>query len=365
MTDLAVIVPHADEAAWHEARRPVVTATQVRDWAKGYPSDRARLIIEKLTGVREDLEGIKYIEWGKFREPFLQDWVKAKYAIDPVANDLYISAEDPRWACTPDGYATQFGEIVLSELKTSKHNLHPDLGHYLETGYGDQMQWEMLVTGAQKCLFVWEQHDDDWEPWPQPLPPQAVWIERDDRRIEILQEHAEALIAALARWQEAYTVMLDKCVSDEERAAALTAVIEHIRADHTTTDGLENRWLFIVGGDLVPETDPLRLGRLTDELAELGQIVLQARIDEAAAAKRKTDAWRRIQELTRDHPDFKATGAGVNIGWSTSRGVRKVVDLEGARAKARTTVERYEALIERFTTEEPTETRTMTVTVAE
>jgi len=50
MTILATIVPHEDEAAWQEARHPVATATQVRDWAKGYPGDRSRIIIEKVTG---------------------------------------------------------------------------------------------------------------------------------------------------------------------------------------------------------------------------------------------------------------------------------------------------------------------------
>src|SRR4051794_27027086 len=108
---LANVISHSDEAVWQEARRPVVTATQVRDYAKGYPGDRARLIIEKITGVREDLSEIKYIEWGKFREPFLQDWVRDKYGIEPVANDLYVSSTDPRWACTPDGHSSAFGIV--------------------------------------------------------------------------------------------------------------------------------------------------------------------------------------------------------------------------------------------------------------
>ena len=358
---LATVIPHEDEAVWHEARRGVVTATQVRDWAKGYPSDKSRILIEKLTGLREDLSEIKYIEWGKFREPFLQEWVLQKYGIDPVGNDLYVSGDDPRWACTPDGYAYEFGEITLSELKTTKHALPLDSGAYLESGYGDQMQWEMLVTGASRCLFVWEQHNDSWNPWPTPMLPAADWVERDDARIEVLKGHAEELLALAGTWWDAYQEILGKCASEAEAAAALEALVAHLKADHTTVDGLEQRWLFLIGGDQVAEADPLKLGELPEDLAELAAIVVAARADEAAAVKRKTEAWKRIQELTRDSGDFKAYGGGYYVGWSTSRGTRKVVDLAAAREKAPSTVERYEKLLERFTTEEPTETRTMTV----
>ena len=360
---LATVISHADEAAWQEARRPVATATQVRDWAKGYPADRARIIIEKITGVRDDLSAVKYIEWGKFREPFLQDWVAQKYGIDPVENDLYISAEDPRWACTPDGYAASFGEIVLSELKTSKHNLNPEGGHYLQTGYDDQMQWEMLVTGAAQCLFVWEQHNDVWEPWPTPQPPQAVWIQRDDKRIQLLTRYADQLLDHVALWGVAHQMMLDKCVTDEEKVAAETALIEHIRADYTTTAGLEDRWLFIVGGDKVTsQDDPLALGELPPTLAELAQAVVEARAEEAAAKKRKEDAWRQIQELTREHGDFKAYGRGYGVSWSTTKGVKKRFDLDAARKKAPAIVAKYEDLQARYTVDEPYESRTMTVT---
>lgn len=360
---LANVISHDDESAWQEARRPVITATQIRDYAKGYPSDRARLLIEKVTGVREDLSEIKYIEWGKFREPFLQDWVQQKYGIDPVANDLYVSNLDPRWACTPDGYSDSFGVITLSELKTSKHDLDPEGGTYLQTGYDDQIQWEMFVTGAEETLFVWEQHDDVWDPWPTPYPPKAVWIKRNDVRIKVLHNLALDFLADVADWQTAYDVMLAKCVTDDERIAAETALIEHIRADYTHTHGLEDRWLFIVGGDKLPaDSDPLAVGELPTDLAELAAIVVEARAEEAAATKRKTEAWKKIQELTKEHTDFKAYGAGYAVSWSTSRGTRTVVDTEAMKEKARTVVERYEKLRERFTSTEPTESHTLIVT---
>lgn len=358
---LASVVAHDDEQKWQEARRPLATATQVRDWATGQPSERSRILVEKITGAREDLAAVKYIEWGKFREPFLQDWVRQKYDIDPVERDLYISTEYPRFGCTPDGYSDAFGIISLSELKTTKHDLRPGTGKFLESGYEDQIQWEMLVTGAERVLFVWEQHDDVWEPWPTPYPPQAVWIERDQTRIDKLVEFAHEMLEAVDRWQHAYQVMLDKCVSDAERIAAESALVAHIKADHTSTKGLEDRWLFIVGGDLAPEADPLALGTLPDELTELGRIVLQARVEEADAKKRKEEAWKRIGELTREHKDFKAARDGVVIGWSTSTGTKKVVDTDGMRAKAPSIVKRYEDLQARFTRDEPTETRTMTV----
>lgn len=341
-----------------------MTATQVRDWAKGQAGERARLLIEKVTGVREDLAGIKYIDWGKFREPFLQDWVAQKYGIAPVQNDLYVSAEDPRWACTPDGYATAFDHIVLSELKTTKKSLAPDTGAFLESGYEDQMQWEMLVTGADEVLFVWEEHDDVWEPWPTPYPPKAVWIQRDDKRIEVLKKQAVQLLELTTQWHHALEIMLAKCVTDAERIAAETALIEHIQADYTTTGGLEDRWLFIVGGDRHPEGegDPLAVGDLPPTLAELAAEVVAARADEAAAKKRKEAAWKQIQEHTQTHPDFKAYGGGYSVSWSTTRGTKRVLNLDKMREKAPAVVRKYEELQEKYTEEVPTENRTMTVT---
>jgi hypothetical protein len=362
MTSLATVVPHDNEEVWQEARRPVVTATQVRDWAKGYASDRARLIIEKVTGVREDLAAIKYIEWGKFREPYLQDWVAQKYGIAPVANDLYVCGDEPRWACTPDGYSDAFGIITLSELKTSKHDLAPDTKAFLESGYEDQMLWEMRVTGAVQVLFVWEQHDDLWNPWPTPYPPQAVWIPRDERRIQILEHFAEELLEHVARWQEAYQQILATCTGEAECAAAQTALVAHVQADYTKPDGLEARWLFTVGGDLVKDTDPLAMGVLTEDLAELAEVVIQARADEAAAKKRKEEAWKKIGELTREHGDFKAARGGYAVGWTTSTSVKSVLNIERMRAKAPAAVARYEALVARYTEEVQSSTRTMTVT---
>jgi hypothetical protein len=359
---MTTVIEHTDEDTWHEARRKVVTATQIRDWTKGRAADRARILIQKVTGAREDLSAVKYIEWGNFREPFLQDWVETKYGIAPIGNDLYVSSSDPRWACTPDGYSEAFGEIVLSEIKTSKHDLNPTLGYFLDTAYEDQMQWEMLVSNANRCLFVWEQHDDNWDPWPTPFPPQAVWMERDNKRIGVLVVNAEVMLEHVTMWVNAYAELVAKCTDQNERDLLDAAVEAHIAADYTVVEGLEDRWLFAIGGDRKPLTDdPLALGALPDDLAELAQIVIDARAEEAAAKKRKEEAWAKIQEATAEHEDFKAYGNGVGISWSTSTTTKPVLDRERMIKRAPSLVKQYEALVERYTKDEPVVRRTMNV----
>ena len=63
------------------------------------------------------------------------------------------------------------GDDVIGEDKTSKFPM-PDMSAGLnltgtELKYYLQVQVQLMVTGADACVFVWEQHDDEW---PNPLP---------------------------------------------------------------------------------------------------------------------------------------------------------------------------------------------------
>ena len=211
-----------DREAWLAARSHGITATEVREAAKGSSTDRRKIITAKLTGDHKDLTGNKFINRGNVREPIIAEWIQRRYGINP-SDVVYAHAGDPRHLATPDGYTidpmTQ--EVLVSEIKTSKHDLSPfEFGTTVEnpvvtpglaislngtpgapyfwtTGYYDQMQWQMHVLDADRMLFVYEQHDDNW-PDPEALrEPVAVWIQRDNRRIDQLVQIANKLLTEI------------------------------------------------------------------------------------------------------------------------------------------------------------------------
>ena len=61
--------------------------------------------------------------------------------------------------------------------------------HYLR-----QVWWQQHVLGAERTLFVWEEHDDFT---PLHDEPKSVWIDRDDREIGRLVSLATRLIDEL------------------------------------------------------------------------------------------------------------------------------------------------------------------------
>lgn len=323
---------HKDE--WLEFRRGGLTATEIRDLAKGYAADERRILTEKVTGDRPDLSGNKYIEWGNIREPVIQEWILGRFGIEPSA-DLYAHDEDPGRMATPDGLTVDefTREILVAEIKTSKHDLTPgrmdadrvlfqiDRGsHFARTGYYDQMQWQMLVTGATMTLFAWEGHNDDWSAWPDrgptPTEIQFAWVPIDSARIleliEIYTKFQAKIAAARAKAE-------DTGVTPDAEAA------------------------------------------LPEEEAELARIVIEARAEETAAKKRREEAWGKLLEIAKDRDDFRAAGDGMRVSWTTSTKMVPKFDEEAARKKAPAVFRRYDDMREKFTTEEEKISHTLNV----
>lgn len=324
-----------DKAAWLEFRRGGCTATEIRDLAKGYAADKRRILTEKVTGDRPDLSGNRYIEWGNIREPIIQEWILERFGIEPSA-DLYGHDEDPGRMATPDGITVDLftQEILVSEIKTSKHDLTPGrldadrvlyeinrAGHFASTGYYDQMQWQMHVTGATVTLFAWEGHDDDWSGWPErgpkPTQIQHAWIPLDTMRVNELIEIYTTFMAEVA-----------------EARAKVEATGERPDAE----------------------------AELPEEEAELARIVIEARTEEAAAKAKREAAWKRLQEIATERgEDFRAASGDVRVSWTTSRKMVPVFNEEAARAKAPAVFRRFEEIKARYTTEEEKISHTLNV----
>jgi hypothetical protein len=327
--------------AWLDFRRPGITATMIRDWGN---ASRKRIIIEeKITGDFVDLSHVAAINHGNIREPIIQQWVHEKFGIVPSDN-VYAHPENPRHLATPDGVSLDpfTGELVvgedavLLEIKTSVHDLNPgrvDIAHMLisiqpgcdfdRMNYYTQIQWQMYVMNAAMTLFVYERRQENADPesgqYVPAGPPQWVWIPRDQGLIDALVQNVAP--KALA----------------EIDAAVLAATL-----------GLE----------APPES------AVDFEEAMLLAEYFAALDDEKDAAARKSAAWKALQDryTGEGKPDVSIDAGFARVTVTTITGEKRTVDEEGMYAKARTTVERYEALRERFTTVEPTSGQKLTLT---
>lgn len=315
--------PYSDKEAWLAQRRGGVTATEVRELAKGFARTERELLTAKLTGAHVNLDGNQYVDHGNKREPIIGQWLLDSFEIEPC--ELVYSGENPQHLASPDGLSVDFVEDgITSEIKTSKHDLHPgdvvdnvlvqidSTSHFAKTGYYDQMQWQMHVMGGTRVLFAWEQHDDNW-PDPKPVHerPMWCWVLRDQKRIDELVEIATKFLAKLA-------------------ASSVDSLAPVSEAD----------------------VDP--------HVADLAHRLLVHRDAEAVAKKQKEAVWKELQSLlmptgtAADDVAIELAEAKITVSTNTTTGERKVVDMDAARKKAPALVQKYEALIERCTTTEPT-----------
>lgn len=143
---------HDSEAEWLEQRREVVTATDVARLAQG-PS-AARTIRREKDG-EETFSGNRFTEWGNHREPWIGAWAGLFLGGSLIPNnELLISTKDARWAATPDMISADGS--TLAEIKVSKNAWTKGEA---PLRYLDQVQWQLMVTGAEKCFLICEPYE--------------------------------------------------------------------------------------------------------------------------------------------------------------------------------------------------------------
>jgi len=336
--------------AWLDQRAGGITATQIRDW--GNASKRREIITEKVTGVNNDQSSLPvrgrehtlgvYAEHGNRRETVIAEWVKARYGLEPC-EDVYTHPENLRHLASPDGVSRDpfTGELIvgtedarLAEIKTGVKDLAPgktldgilvevdQTSEFAKKNYYTQIQWQLYVMNATACLFVWEQHNDKIDPETgtfSPLgPPQAVWVMRDQPLIDVLvNEVAPKALAEI----------------DAARAAYMA-------------DGLP------------------AVGDLPGEHMILIADYRRALDAEAVAAAAKKKAWDALKAayLGDDKPDIDKADAGE--AWltvTTNTTIKQVFDEDAARKKAPALMEKYEALVARYTKPVPVTTQKLTI----
>ena len=332
--------------AWLNQRRGGITATEAAAW--GQPAKRREIIHHKVTGESEDLSNNPYIRHGNLREPMIAAWIESRFGITPC-DDVYAHGANPRHLASPDGITLDpfTGELVygnedavLAEIKTSKYDLLPGRldedrvllavnpsSKFAQSGYLAQIAWQAYVMGANRTLFVWEQHNGVVDPETGSFSPIGVpeycWIPRDQKLIDALIEQAEKALAEI----------------DAARVAGMT-------------------------GGLPPAGD------LPAEHAALVAEYFAGLDAEAVAKKRKEQAWKALQEIYLAKADGEEFAPDQSIeipGFarltvSTSSTVKPQFDEEGARKRAPKLMAQYEALVKRYTKPVPSSSQKLTIT---
>ena len=192
-----VELPYTGEEEWLRQRRSVVTATDVAKIKTGTDKAFASLWREKRTP--STFRGNRFTQHGKDREPVIaamlsedRPWLHPNVA-------LLVSEDDARFGATPDMVSDD--GLVLGEIKTRR--LSDDKDEWLswadvcadQTGkkYACQVAWQLLVTGAERCVFAVE-HWSDEDGWADLRPLRVFDVERDEDLISELRDVAERFL---------------------------------------------------------------------------------------------------------------------------------------------------------------------------
>ncbi|WP_185715042.1 YqaJ viral recombinase family protein [Gulosibacter macacae] len=199
---VVVVDADAPRLVWLDARAEGVTASEIHEIASGDLKVWERILEQKLNGSR--FQGNAHTRRGNEREALLLDFAAT---IDPTIEPngaLWAAALDGRFRGTPDG----IGDGTVAEVKSHAH------GHKLAgvpPEHRAQMQWQMLVTGATRALYVREVMDEDGLGALDD--PDWQWIHRDDEYIAYLVGRA---VAFLDWWDDDMTVVASISGDDEE-----------------------------------------------------------------------------------------------------------------------------------------------------
>lgn len=180
-----VVAEQSDWIGWLRARAQGVTATDVAKLST--PASVLNAARAKLHGT--GFTGNAYTEYGKDREPAIADWISEHFSIRS-SSLLFRAAGNDRHLATPDGIGTDHGALVLAEIKTTAKPFKSIPRQYLR-----QIWWQQYVLGAERTLFVFEEHRDFV---PVRDTPEYRWVDRDDGQIRKLVRLADQLLAEIA-----------------------------------------------------------------------------------------------------------------------------------------------------------------------
>lgn len=178
------LVRSTERDRWLAAREGGVSATTVADAAT--PAG-----FREVVAARQDPQPIEpndYMMFGTESESVLMEHAHRQFGIIP--NDWLIAGSNVQHLATPDGLSVD--HLLIAEAKTTGK----DWGDKPPIRYRRQVQWQLHVTGAERCLFLWNlrvPEDQGWFylGW---LEPKTLWIDRDEKMIAELVAVADRLL---------------------------------------------------------------------------------------------------------------------------------------------------------------------------
>lgn len=182
------LVSSQTRTLWLEERAKGITATQVANAATPAGFDAEVL---KFTQP-EEVTVNAYMQHGIDREAHIAHVIKWREGIMP--NDWLIAAEGCEWhLATPDGLSLD--HKIIAEYKTSSKPLDR-----IPVRYMRQVQWQLHVTGAERCVFAYELRHESPYGFVPGFDVHSQYVERDDKMIADLIKVAERLqeMAAIA-----------------------------------------------------------------------------------------------------------------------------------------------------------------------
>lgn len=190
----------------NDARKYCVTASEIGAIAgNGKFSSRADVLRRKvlaLCGEPVEFTGNAATQWGHDNEGDAiaafelmtgcaverqQEFVQIKIDVDAELNKWFMAS------ATLDGMAD--GNVVEVKCPYSKRDAEISASDYLKENpaYHDQLQWQMMVTGAQNAYFVAHTNEST----------DYITVSRDDARI------AELTVVAWEFWRDVESVLED------------------------------------------------------------------------------------------------------------------------------------------------------------
>lgn len=196
--NLERMVARSGTDQWYKERQYGVSATTVAKAASGpagYDAELQRALFPEDNIVEDNA----YMKFGRDWENWIVESLPAEYGIK--ANDWLIRASGNHLhhLATPDGLNDDWS--IIAEVKTT--------GKDWENGkipiqYRRQVQWQMHVTGATRCVFAWllRAGGDNGEFVPAWLEPKHIIIDRDDNMIDDLVEVANRFMSDYSNYKE-------------------------------------------------------------------------------------------------------------------------------------------------------------------
>jgi putative phage-type endonuclease len=192
------MVARSQTDEWYKARQYGVSATTVAKAASG-PAGYDAELKNALFPENNIIPDNEYMRFGRDHEEWIVENLPQEYAIRH--NDWLIRGDnDYRWhLATPDGLNADWS--VIAEVKTTGKDWE---GSAIPIQYRRQVQWQLHVTGAQRCVFAWllrttSEFGDFTSAW---LEPKHIIIERDETMIAELIDVAQRFITDFNNYKE-------------------------------------------------------------------------------------------------------------------------------------------------------------------